>query len=67
MTIALYSRSIHVRDVAFIQKLLYTLRDRKINVLIYEGYYKELKQINEMIENEKIVIYKIFHYLDRNL
>lgn len=45
MTIALYSRSIHVRDVAFIQKLLYTLRDRKINVLIYEGYYKELKQI----------------------
>ncbi len=44
MIIALYSRTVHVRDVAFLQKLLYALRDRKIEVLIYERYLKELKQ-----------------------
>lgn len=45
MNIALYSRTLHVRDVAFIQKLLYTLRDRHIEVQIHERYYKELKQM----------------------
>lgn len=45
MNIALYSRNLHVRDVAFIQKLLYTLRDRHIEVQIHDRYYKELKQM----------------------
>jgi NAD+ kinase len=48
MNIALYSRNLHVRDVAFIQKLLYTLRDRHIDVQIHDRYYKELKQMVEV-------------------
>ncbi len=48
MNIALYSRTIHVRDVAFVQKFLFALRNRKINVQIHERYYNELKQYIEI-------------------
>ena len=42
MKIALYSRHINVRDVAFLQKFLQLLRDRNIHCIIHQPYLEML-------------------------
>ena len=48
MRIALYSRSVKVRDVAFIQKFLHQLRDRNVEVLVHRPYLKELHEFMDV-------------------
>jgi NAD+ kinase len=48
MKIAIYSRQVSVRDVAFIQKLFNALHSRKAEVVIYEPYLQSLKEYIEL-------------------
>lgn len=45
MKIALYSRLLKPKDIAFVQQLLCLLMDKKVQLFIYEDYYQQLQTI----------------------